>query len=85
MLRLMMGINIIKKTSKEEIRARSGVSEKIREARLRWLGNVERETGVDVSMRKWKLVGTDRWMTKTEVERCYMKTHRAKHNTVEHG
>ena len=39
-----------------EIRARAGVadvSEKIREAILRWLGHVERKTE-DVVMRTWK-------------------------------
>ena len=37
------------------------ISEKIREARLRWLGRVERKTEKDVVMRTWKMeVGGDR-------------------------
>ena len=47
MLRWMMGIKRIEKIRKEEIRARAGVAnmgETIREARLRWLGHVERKT-----------------------------------------
>ena len=46
------------KARNEEIRARTGVakiSEKIREARLRWLGHVERKTEEDVVMRTWKM------------------------------
>ena len=30
-------------------------SEKIREARLRWFGYVERKIGEDVAMRTWKM------------------------------
>ena len=47
----------IEKTRNEEIGARAGlenISEKIREARLRLLGLVERKTGEDVVMRTWK-------------------------------
>ena len=47
MLRCMMGIKRIEKVRTEEIRARAGVGnirEKIREARLRWLGQVARKT-----------------------------------------
>ena len=47
MLRWMMGIKMIEKIRTEEIRARAcvaNISEKIREARLRWLGYVERKT-----------------------------------------
>ena len=54
MLRWMMGIKRIEKIRNKEIRARAGVaniSEKIREARLRWLGHVERKTEEDVVMR----------------------------------
>ena len=36
------------------------ISEKIREARLRWLGHVERRAVEDVAMRTWKLVDTER-------------------------
>ena len=53
MLRWMMGIKRIEKTRTEEIRPRAGVrmvSEKIREARLRWLGHVKKETTGDVAM-----------------------------------
>ena len=44
-----------------EIRASTGVekSEKIREARLRWLGHVEKKAE-DVVMRTWKWVDTVR-------------------------
>ena len=58
-----MGIKRIEKIRTEEIRAREGVaniSEKIREAKLRWLGHVERKTEDDVVMRRWKWVGTER-------------------------
>ena len=60
MLRWMMGIKRIEKIRNEEIRARADVaniSEKIREARLRWLGHVARETEEDVVMRTWKMGG----------------------------
>ena len=33
----------------------TNISEKIREARLRWLGHVERKTEEDVVMRTWKM------------------------------
>ena len=58
MLRWMMGINRIERIIKEEIRASTGVtniSDKIREARLRWLGHVERKREEVVVMRKWKM------------------------------
>ena len=45
------------------IRARAGVaniSEKIREARRRSLGHVERKTEEDLVMRTWKWVDTER-------------------------
>ena len=47
MLRWMMGIKQIEKMRNEDIRVRAGVaniSQKIREARLRWLGHVVRKT-----------------------------------------
>ena len=53
MLRWMMGIKRIEKVRTEEIRARAGlanISEKIREARLRWLWHVDRKTEEDVVM-----------------------------------
>ena len=53
-----MGINRIEKIIKEEIRASSGVThigDTIREARLRWLGHVERKREEVVVMRKWKM------------------------------
>ena len=58
MLRRMMGINRIEKIRTGEIRTRAGVAnigENNREARLRWLGHVERKAG-DVVLRtlKWK-------------------------------
>ena len=58
MLRWMMGIKRIEKNRNEEIRARADVaniSYKIREARPRWLGHVERKTEKEVVMRTWKL------------------------------
>ena len=51
MLWWMMGIKRIEKIRTEEIRARADVaniSEKIREARLRWLGRVERKNANEV-------------------------------------
>ena len=57
-LRWMIGIKRIEKTRNEEIRAGTGVankSEKIREARLRRLGHVERKPEEDVVMRTWKM------------------------------
>ena len=36
-------------------RLEGGISENIREARLRWLGQVERKTEEDVVMRTWKM------------------------------
>ena len=59
----MMRIKRIEKIRNEEIRARAcaaNISEKIREARLRWLGHVERKTEEDVVMRTWKWVDTER-------------------------
>ena len=47
----------IEKIRNEEIRARAGVaniSKKIREAKLRWLGHVDRKTDEDVVMRTCK-------------------------------
>ena len=63
MLRWMMGIKRIEKIRNEEIRARAGVvniSEKAREARLRWLGHAERKTEEDLVMKTWKWVDTER-------------------------
>ena len=51
MFRWMMGTKRIEKIRAEELRAREGVantSEKIREARPKWLGHVERTTLEDV-------------------------------------
>ena len=39
----------------------ANISEKIREARLRWLGHVTRKTEEDVVMRRWKWVDTKRY------------------------
>ena len=56
----------------------ANISEKIREARLRWLGHVERKTG-DVVMRTWKMeVGGHRNIGRpklrwSDVIRKYMK------------
>ena len=50
------------KIRNEEIGARTGVAnitEKIRQARLRWLGNVERKSEEDVVMRTWKMEVVD--------------------------
>ncbi len=58
-----MGIKRIEKIRNEEIRARAVVAnirEKIREARLRWLGHVERKTEEEVETRTWKWGDTDR-------------------------
>ena len=57
MLRWNMGRKRIRKTRTEEIRARAGVaniSEKIREAIRRWLGDMERKTEEEIVMRRWK-------------------------------
>ena len=54
----MIGIKRIEKIRKKEIIARAGVgniSEKIREASLRWLGHVEIKTEEDVVIRTWKM------------------------------
>ena len=56
-------VEIIARAGVAEIRARAGVaeiSENISEARLRWLGHVEKKTEQDVIMRTWKteMVGT---------------------------
>ena len=62
MLRWMMGTKRNEKFRTEAIRARArvaNISEKIREARLRWLGHVVRNTEY-VFMRTWKWVDTDR-------------------------
>ena len=53
-----MGIRCSDNIRTEEIRARAGVAnigEKIRDARLRWLGHVERKTEDDVVIRTWKM------------------------------
>ena len=58
MLRWMMAKKKIEKNRIEEIRARAGVAnitEKIREATVRWLGHVERKTDEDIVMRTWKM------------------------------
>ena len=55
-LKRIMGIKRIEKIRNEEIRARSGVaniSGNLREARVGWLGHVERKTEEDVVMRTW--------------------------------
>ena len=78
MLRWMMGIKRIEKIRTEEIRARAGVTnicKKIREARRRWLGCVERKTEKDVVMRTWKMEVRGHRNTKTDVERCYTERH----------
>ena len=56
MLRWMMGIKRIEKMRNEEIRARAGVaviSETIRETRLGWLGEKEKEEDVVIRTLKW--------------------------------
>ena len=58
-----MGTGMIEKIRNEEIRARTcvaNISERIREAKLRWLGHVERKTEEDVVMRTRKWVDTER-------------------------
>ena len=59
MLRWMTGMERIGIIRNEEIRARAdagvaNISQNIREARLRWLGHVERKTEEDVVMGRWK-------------------------------
>ena len=74
MLMWMMGIQRIEKIRNEDIRARAGVaniSEKIKEARLRWLGHVERMTDEDVVMRTWKMeVGGYRKIGRLKLRWC---------------
>ena len=58
-------IKRIEKITNEEIRARAGVAnigDTIREARLRWLGHVDRMTEEDVVTKqgRWKWVDTER-------------------------
>ena len=58
MLIWMMGIMRRDKIRNEGIRARAGVAnirEKRREARLRWVGHLERNTQENVLMRTWKM------------------------------
>ena len=54
-----MGIKRIEEIRAEEIKSRAGgwltLCEKIREARLRWLGHVERKTQEDVVLGTWKM------------------------------
>ena len=78
MLIRMMGIRRNEKVSTEEIRAMAGVpnaSEKLGEAIPRWLGHVQRTTGICSNENteygsEW--ISKDR-KTKTEVERCSQK------------
>ena len=51
----------------------ANISEKIREASLRWLGHVERKTEEDVILRTWKWIPKDR---KTKTEKNYKKRHK---------
>ena len=72
-LKRIMGIKRIEKIRNEEISARSGVaniSGKMREARVGWLGHVERMTEEDVVMRTCTMeVGRHRKMnTEADVE-----------------
>ena len=60
------------------------ISEVIREARLRWLGHVERSRDANVIMRTWKWV-RHRKKTKTEVERCYTKRYEGERSTERRG
>ncbi len=48
----------------------ANISERIRQARLRWLGHVERKTEEDVVMRTWKWVDTERQVRLTMVRPC---------------
>ena len=80
----MIGITRIEKINNEDIRPRAGVvkiSEKIitLEARLRWLGHVERMIDENVVMRTWKMeVGGYRNIGRLKLRWCdvirkYMK------------
>ena len=77
----MTGIKRIEKNTYEEIRARASVtniSQKISEAKLIWLGHVERKTGrcSNENMEggsEWTV--EDRKTKTTEVVRCYTKRH----------
>ena len=69
MLKWMLGIKRIAKIRNEEIRARSGIAN-ILEARLRWLGQVDRKTEEDGSLWTPKCRKTE-----TEVERGDKKRH----------
>ena len=75
MLRWMMGIKRIEKIGTEVVRARAGVaniSENIREARLSWLGHVERKPDEDIFINENMEDGSGwtpkDWKTETEVE-----------------
>ena len=55
---IMMGVDMIEKIKNEGIRARTAIaniSHNIREARLIWLGHVERKTEDNVVVRTWKI------------------------------
>ena len=85
------------KIRNEEIRARAGVaniSQKIIEARLRWLGHVDRKTEEDVVIRTWKMEVSGHRMIGRPKLRCSdvirkdMKEKQGvkkKHNTRERG
>ena len=78
MLRLVTGIKRIAKNRTQYIRARAvvgNIRKKVREARPRLLGHVERPRDEDVVMRTWKMgvSGHRNGMTETDVERCYTK------------
>ena len=94
MLRLMMRIKGIEKIRNEEIRGRAGVaniSKTIIEARLRWLGLVERKTEEDVVIRTWKMeVGVHRKIGRqklrwSDVIRKYMKEKQVKIEEAQDG
>ena len=47
-------------SKQEQEQVLENISEKVREARLRWLGHVERKTEEDVVIKTWNMEGEHR-------------------------